>query len=109
VVAPDWLAYFTAAKSALDIIKGIRAELPKGPQADIAQRKIEEAESALDISRAQLAKRLGFKLCQCSFPPQIMLLKAAERKHVCPSCGNTFPLTQPSPDPYENPYLRARL
>ena len=109
MAAPDWLAYFTAAKSALDIIKGIRAELPKGPQADTAQRKIDEAESALDISKAQLAKGLGFKLCQCSFPPPIMLLKVSERKHVCSSCGNTFPPPQPPPDPYEDDYIRARL
>ena len=44
MAAPDWLAYITAAKSALDLIKGIRSELPKGPEADRAQQQIANAE-----------------------------------------------------------------
>src|SRR2546423_1380161 len=82
---PDWLAYFTAAKSALDIIKGIRSELPKGADAEKAQRKIEEAESALRKTEAELAKNLGFRLCKCQFPPEIMLWNRTERASICPA------------------------
>ena len=39
----DLMAYLTAAKTALEIIKGIWAELPKGHDAEKAQRQIEEA------------------------------------------------------------------
>jgi cellobiose-specific phosphotransferase system component IIA len=92
--APDWMAYLTAAKTALDIIKGIRSELPKGPEADKAQQQIEKAEAALKTSHAQLAKSLGFKLCKCSFPPPIMLWHAADRLHICPACGDRFPPLQ---------------
>ena len=64
MAAPEWLAYFTAAKSALDIIKGIRAKLPKGPAADTAQQKIEEAESALKNSKARLGQPDRFSPCR---------------------------------------------
>jgi hypothetical protein len=104
----DLMAYLTAVKTALDIIKGIWAELPKGHDAEKAQRKIEEAESALAITKAKLAKGLGFRLCQCEFPPQIMLLNAAERKHVCPSCANTLPPPQLQVSDYEDEYIAVR-
>jgi hypothetical protein len=104
----DLMAYLTAAKTALDLIKGIWAELPKGHGAEKAQRQIEQAESALAITKAELAKGLGFRLCQCEFPPQIMLLNAAERKHVCPSCGNTFPPPQRQVADEECEYIRVR-
>ena len=108
MAAPEWLAYFTAAKSALDIIKGIRAELPKGPAADTAQQKIEEAKSALKNSKAELAKSLGFRLCQCKFPPEIMLWDKAERARICPACGDRFPPPPQPRDDYEDEYISVR-
>jgi hypothetical protein len=87
---PEWTAYLTAAKTALDIFKGIRSELPQGPKADDAQRQIERAEQALKLSEAELAKALGYKLCECTFPPQIMLWNEQEDAHICPrpECGH---------------------
>lgn len=81
--------YLTAGNSALDIFKGIRAELPKGPKADEIQQQIEKAEAALRASEASAAKALGYNLCQCTFPPQIMLWRERESAYVCPneSCG----------------------
>jgi hypothetical protein len=108
MTAPDWSAYFSAAKSALDIIKGIRAEFPKGPEADKAQQRIEEAESALNTSKAELAKSLGFKLCKCTFPPQIMLWRVAERANICQACGNRFPLPPQQVPDYEDEWITAR-
>jgi hypothetical protein len=106
----DLMPYLTAAKTALDIIKGIRSELPKGPAADKFEQQIEQAESALKISEAELAKNLGFKLCQCRFPPPIMLWNAAERSNICPVCGDRNPrqrVTRQMPD-NEPSWIRAR-
>jgi hypothetical protein len=108
MAAPDWLAYFTAAKSALDIIKGIRSELPRGVEADKAQQKINEAESALKNSEAELAKSLGFRLCQCKFPPEIMLWEKAERANICPACGDRFPPPPQNVPDYEDDWITAR-
>ena len=108
MAAPEWLAYFTAAKSALDIIKGIRSELPKGAQAEKAQQKIEEAESALKRSKAELAKSLGFRLRKCQFPPEIMLWDRTERAHICHACGDRYPPPQPPPEDYEDEWITCR-
>jgi hypothetical protein len=110
MTVPDWMTYLTAAKTALDIIKGVRSQLPKGPEADKAQQQIEKAEAALKTSEAELAKSLGFQLCKCSFPPPIMLWSAAERTNICPACGDKNPpppVTRQMPD-HEPDWIRAR-
>lgn len=83
--------YFTAAKTALDLIKGIFSTLPKSANSHEAQMQIEKAEAALKLSQAELAKSLGFTLCKCSFPPPIMLWNGTERTNICPACGDRDP------------------
>src|SRR5262249_48823266 len=63
-------------------------ELPPGSDKAVS-KQIEKAEAALRASEVELAKTLGYTLCQCTFPPQIMLWKEAEKSHVCPrpECG----------------------
>lgn len=80
--------FLSAAKSALDIFRGIRAELPQGAQSEAIAAKIEEADKAVRTSEAELAKALGYRLCRCTFPPQIMLWRQDEQATVCSSCGN---------------------
>jgi hypothetical protein len=98
----EWTAFLTAAKTLLDIFKGIRAELPKGPKADQAQAEIEKAEQALRTSEAELAKTLGFRLCRCEFPPQIMLWKEKEGAHICPKCGHQYPPKRDKPEKFRS-------
>jgi hypothetical protein len=50
----DVMLYLSAAKSALDLFKGIKSELPHGPKADEVQKKIEKAEQALEVSDVDL-------------------------------------------------------
>ena len=85
----DLTTFLTAAKTALDIIKGIRSELPQGMRKDEVGNQIDAAEEALETSEGELAKALGFKLCQCTFPPQIMLWKEQQNAFACPNpdCG----------------------
>ena len=57
---------------------------------------IEKAEKALRASEAELAKALGYKLCQCTFPPQIMLSKGHHAEQgmeifKCEKCGKQEP------------------
>ena len=79
---PEWTEYLGAAKTALDILRGVQAELPKGEKADKAQKQIDQAADAIKKSEAELAKGLGFRLCRCTFPPQIMLWKADQREFL---------------------------
>jgi hypothetical protein len=78
-----------AGKSALDLLRGAWQMLPSGKTKDDVAAKLAEAEAALKRSDAKLAKELGYKLCQCTFPPSIMLWKEGEHAHVCqnPECG----------------------
>jgi hypothetical protein len=78
-------SYLTAAKSALDILKTALGLLPRGADKDALANKIEEAEEALKRSDAKLAKELGYKLCKCTFPPQIMLWSERRKAFVCPN------------------------
>jgi hypothetical protein len=85
----DVIQYLTAAKTALEVIKGAATLLPKSSKSEEVREQIERAEKALKTSEGAAAKDLGYKICQCTFPPQIMLWKETERAHICPNstCG----------------------
>jgi hypothetical protein len=83
----DLKSYVELTKSAVDLMKSAYSVLPKGPQRDEAEDKIKAAEDILRRSDAKLAKELNYQLCQCSFPPQIMLWREAERAFACPAPG----------------------
>jgi hypothetical protein len=55
-------------------------------------KKIKAAEEALKRADVALAQKLGFKLCDCTFPPQIMLWHEKEKVTKCPrtECGHTI-------------------
>ena len=80
--------YVTAAKSAVDIMKSVWALMPKGENKNALQQKI-DVEQAMRRADAKLAKELRYKLCQCRFPPEIMLWKEQQKLFVCPNpdCG----------------------
>jgi hypothetical protein len=104
-MAAEWIAYLTAAKTALDLVKGLRSELPKGDKSDQIEKNIDDAERALKASEAELAKGLGYRICRCTFPPQIMLWREKEKANIYGQCGSRYPpkrepvatLTTPGP------------
>jgi hypothetical protein len=103
----EWSTWLTTAKTAIDIFKSVRSELPQGPKSEEMAKQIEKAESALRASEAELAKALHYNLCQCTFPPQPMLWREQEKAFRCPNpqCGRKIanfnrPLTPP-----DNPYF----
>ena len=93
----DITAYLGAGKTVLDLFKGIRDELPEEAKSKHIDDKIKDAEAALKASKVELAKVLGFRLCRCAFPPEIMLWKREQRKSVCPRCGDVYPPTEAAP------------
>ena len=91
--------FVSTSKGAIDLLKAAVGLLPKGPDADEVQRKVDKADSELQLGRAQLAKALGYHLCQCAFPPQIMLSvgrhpQFGKEIFKCPSCGKQEPSEQ---------------
>jgi hypothetical protein len=92
----DLNEFFSAAKGALDVFRGVKELLPDGAGAEDAQKQIELAEEALQASKAKLAQSLNYHLCQCTFPPQIMLSEGYHDKHDaevfrCPKCKKQEP------------------
>jgi len=83
------VTYITLAREGLGMLKELRELMPKGPKRDEIEQKLKRAEEALQRSDAQLAKQLGYDLCECTFPPQIMLWREQEKACVCPNpaCG----------------------
>jgi len=82
----DGISLFEKVVSA---VKSVVDMLPKREKED-ASRKLIEIEEKLQIAEAQIAKGLGYELCKCTWPPQIML-HAGEaeygEKFRCPACG----------------------
>jgi hypothetical protein len=88
----------TAGKGALDLMRSTWQMMPKGEKRDELAAKMAKAESALQASSAALAKSFGYKLCRCTFPPQIMLWKQAEKTNVCEVCSSKDPVPEePTP------------
>jgi hypothetical protein len=89
-------AYIRASKDVLDMLKVMSGMLPKGRQHDDAEMQLAAAEKALQASEVQLAKALDYHLCQCTFPPQIMLRSGRHPNHgdeifKCSACNNQEP------------------
>jgi hypothetical protein len=86
-------AWTVAAKSGIELLKSAWSLLPKGANKDAIAHKIEEAEQALERADAKLAKELGYKLCECTFPPKPMLWNEARKLFICqnPDCGRILP------------------
>jgi hypothetical protein len=83
-------------KSALSLAKDATSLLPDDPKTETIHQSLEQAERATKLAEAQIAQALGYTLCQCTFPPQIMLrcetgedLEA--RQFKCSSCGRKEP------------------
>ncbi|MFZ0678361.1 hypothetical protein [Candidatus Binatus sp.] len=77
----------------LKAVKGLRDLLPKGKERDQIESKVVDAEKQLALAESQIALGLGYRLCQCTFPPKIMLKSGSgDRNDVaCPKCGVHHP------------------
>jgi hypothetical protein len=91
-------AWIAAGKAGLDLLRAAWHPLPKSDEKDRIGTKLEEAERALDLSKAKLAKELGFRLCQCQFPPKPMLWDNARSAFVCQNaeCGRVDAVAKPA-------------
>jgi len=84
------ISTFTAAigllRNAIGMAKDandLAADSPKRKAAEVA---LAQAEQQLSLAATQAAKELDYNLCQCTFPPQIALLKPDGARR-CPLCN----------------------
>ena len=90
------LTAISALKSVLDIWDKLKGNLPESSEKVELVEKLEQAKKATQMAEADAAKALGYHLCQCTWPPQIMLSigYADEGTHECfkcPSCHKVKP------------------
>jgi hypothetical protein len=98
MVDPSQLAaWIGAAKGSIDLVKVAAGLLPKSEKKDEIEQKLIDAERALAASNAKLAQELNYKLCQCTFPPQIMLWSNVGGGFFCPNtdCGEIIMRPKP--------------
>jgi rRNA maturation endonuclease Nob1 len=89
----EWIAL---GKTGIESLKLAWNLLPKSNNKDEIEQNIAKAERAFAESNAKLAKELDYKLCQCTFPPQIMLWVQAEQAQVCKNCGHRIERPKPA-------------
>ncbi len=88
MIDPTHAAGFIAAsKAGLDLMRAAWTLMPKSDDKDRAAKKLAEAELALELSNAKLAKDLGYPLCRCVFPPKPMLWDKRRGAFVCQNAG----------------------
>lgn len=88
-----------AIKAVIGILKEAKDWLPKDTEKLSMERKIQEAETSLQLAEGQAAQALGYQLHRCTFPPQIMLSaghsEEPDMKGIeifrCPNCGECSP------------------
>jgi hypothetical protein len=88
----------TTVKEAINLLNSAKDQLPPGEAQNAIHEKIEEAERAIQLSHAEMGQSLGFQLCHCTWPPQVMVSSDySEETHVeqftCPNCGKSVSLS----------------
>jgi len=82
----------TAMQGALDGLKAAKDKLPEGEDKATVLTKIEEVEHAILHAKAEMGESLGFVLCQCTWPAQVMVPVGPSGEGPrdllkCPNCG----------------------
>ncbi len=99
-------AGFKTLKEVVTAIKAIKELLPENKKNEVSMG-IDGVEANLKIAEAQIAQALGYQLCQCEFPPVIMLnVENSGRNKIfqCPKCNKKYPniyegeVPQPQPE-----------
>src|SRR5689334_4275459 len=88
-----WAEYIKASSEAFVLLKALYPLLPKGGSE--IEASVEAAEKALQAASVTLAQMWGFKIHDCTFPPQIMLWDETIKERVCSGCGHKTSFNRP--------------
>lgn len=82
--------FFETATQLITALKNAKDLLPAGSKKEQFESKTNDAVTALGIAKVEAAQALGYDLCQCTFPPTIMLAISYDaeesRTTQCPNC-----------------------
>jgi hypothetical protein len=95
----------------IGLIKKTKDLLPESKEKDVITKSLIEADKAAKLAESQIALALGYKLCQCTFPPQIMLSQGyKEQKHhheeefICIRCSKSSIKPANKPLDFDSPW-----
>ncbi len=88
----------TTLKEAIGLVHSANDQLPKDDKQKAIQQKVEEAEQLIQAGHAGVGESLGFQLCHCTWPPQVMASSEYSEKtqieqFTCPNCGKSVSLS----------------
>ena len=88
----------TTLKEAIGLVHSANDQLPKDEKQKSIQQKVEEAERLIQAGHAAVGQSLGFQLCHCSWPPQVMASseyseETQVEQFTCPNCGKSVSLS----------------
>lgn len=91
-IAEAYTKGMAAVQCALDGLKAARDKLPEGEDKETVVKKIEEVEHAILHAKAEMGESMGYVLCQCTWPAQVMVLVGSSEEGKrdllkCPNCG----------------------
>lgn len=83
---------------AISLFKKTIELIPNGPEKEVVDKSFNEAEKAFKLAEVKTAQELGYQLCKCTWPPQIMLsigYEEYDEKFKCPKCNRIWPPAEP--------------
>ncbi|MEX2493004.1 MAG: hypothetical protein WD425_14730 [Nitrospirales bacterium] len=88
----------TTVKEAVYLLKSATDQLPPGDTQQAIHEKIEEAERAIQLGHAEMGESLGFQLCHCTWPAQVMAStrytkETQVEQFTCPNCKKSLSLS----------------
>lgn len=93
------------------LFKEAKDLLPEGNNRTQIKNEIEQAERQIKLAESQIAKVLGYPICRCTFPPQIMLLSGQKsdkyNKYKCANCDREYPPEFEPPTEEESSWEKA--
>ena len=76
----------------LGLVRTAKDVLPESADREAIEKSLDRADTASKLAEAQIAQALGYKLCQCTFPPQVMLsvgYKGSVEEFRCSLCDKS--------------------
>jgi hypothetical protein len=93
---------------AIGLVRKTKDLLPESQDKEAIEQSLAQADNASKLAEAQIAQALGYTLCKCTFPPQIMLSSGYKLKnyshreeYICPTCSKSS-ISPKNPTPKVN-------
>jgi len=87
------------ANQAISALKNLGGMIPDENEKERVSGELQKAQQDLKLGEAQMAHGMGYKICKCTFPPQICLSIGRPNgfeQSQCPKCSLLHPPNLPA-------------